>query len=406
MSRTNSTYQASPQNFFPFSYEETIGESAPDDFLYVKDNHLGNVLVVVSDRKLPVDINADNIVDYYTADVVSATDYYAFGSLMPGRSFNSTTHRYGFNGQEKDDEIKGSGNSLDFGARIYDSRIGRWLAVDPGVNKQAGWSPYKAFNDCPIVYADPDGEREYLRIVLIDADGKTTVLRKLVSYKVKTDGIRHTTWKGQSRYSENYYYDFEKVVTVTQNKDGSITTSERINFLRNKGVKESDFIWFGGAKRGETQTDVSDYIDSKLNTGAGIVFTTSNADGPGGGEESRKGSNLADGETENIDVLQDAIGGPGALGGGKYSAYLRRFTEAIDAVGDTKDIVEEASKLLGQISPNPSWGIEKQAGSATEPDKTKVVKGKDPVQCSYCVGGKHSGGSGDKGGADETNKQK
>jgi len=31
-------------------------------------------------------------------------------------------YRYGFNGHEKDDEIKGSGNSLNFGARILDPR--------------------------------------------------------------------------------------------------------------------------------------------------------------------------------------------------------------------------------------------------------------------------------------------
>ena len=40
-------------------------------------------------------------------------------------------YRYGFNGMEKDDNLKGTGNSYDFGARIYDSRLGRWLAVDP-----------------------------------------------------------------------------------------------------------------------------------------------------------------------------------------------------------------------------------------------------------------------------------
>jgi RHS repeat-associated protein len=40
-------------------------------------------------------------------------------------------YRFTFNGMEKDDEVKGVGNSLDFGARIYDSRLGRWLSVDP-----------------------------------------------------------------------------------------------------------------------------------------------------------------------------------------------------------------------------------------------------------------------------------
>ncbi len=44
-------------------------------------------------------------------------------------------YRFGFNGKENDNEVKGVGNSLDFGARIYDSRLGRWLIVDPLTKK-------------------------------------------------------------------------------------------------------------------------------------------------------------------------------------------------------------------------------------------------------------------------------
>src|SRR5690606_28578426 len=57
------------------------------------------------------------------AELLSIADYYPFGSLIPQRRYNPTEYRYGFNGMEKDDEIKGTGNSLDFGARIYDPRL-------------------------------------------------------------------------------------------------------------------------------------------------------------------------------------------------------------------------------------------------------------------------------------------
>ena len=49
---------------------------------------------------------------------------------VPKLDFWSNSYRYGFNGMEKDDEVKGSGNSYDFGARMYDSRLGRWLSID------------------------------------------------------------------------------------------------------------------------------------------------------------------------------------------------------------------------------------------------------------------------------------
>lgn len=77
---------------------------------------------------------------------------------MPGRNFvGANGYRYGFNGKEKDDEIKGNGNSYDFDARIYDPRIGRWLAVDPLAYKYPEHSPYNFALNNPIILVDPDG---------------------------------------------------------------------------------------------------------------------------------------------------------------------------------------------------------------------------------------------------------
>jgi len=152
-------------------------------------NHLGNVLSVVSDRKLGVDNNSDNIVDYYLADVVSATDYYSFGSPMPGRSFvSSTGYRYGFNGQEKDDEIKGSGNSLDFGERIYDPRLGRFLSVDKLTGSYPWWSPYAFAGNTPIQAIDLDGLEIYYAQSgqVIGTYGTSTEIRVLNNDQVAT----------------------------------------------------------------------------------------------------------------------------------------------------------------------------------------------------------------------------
>lgn len=78
---------------------------------------------------------------------------------MPGRSITPVNgYRYGFNGMEKDDEAKGAGNSYDFGARIYDPRIGKWMSIDPSVRKYPEWSPYNFAVDNPIRYIDPDGK--------------------------------------------------------------------------------------------------------------------------------------------------------------------------------------------------------------------------------------------------------
>jgi len=94
---------------------------------YEVSNHLGNVLAVFNDVKYPVDWGIT--VDYFEVALVSVSDYSPFGMQLDGRTQSSNSYRYGFNGMEKDDEVKGEGNSLDFGARIYDPRVGRWMST-------------------------------------------------------------------------------------------------------------------------------------------------------------------------------------------------------------------------------------------------------------------------------------
>lgn len=78
--------------------------------------------------------------------------------VMLNRAESSGDYRYGFNDMEMDDEIKGIGNSYDFGARMYDSRVGRFFSVDPLTSDFAHESPYAAFANNPIVFNDPTGE--------------------------------------------------------------------------------------------------------------------------------------------------------------------------------------------------------------------------------------------------------
>jgi RHS repeat-associated protein len=83
---------------------------------------------------------------------------YPFGMTMPGRSFNASKYRYGFNGKENDNDVKGEGNQQDYGERIYDTRLGKFLSVDPKASKFPWQSPYTAMDDNPINIIDPTGE--------------------------------------------------------------------------------------------------------------------------------------------------------------------------------------------------------------------------------------------------------
>ena len=91
---------------------------------YELTNHLGNVLATISDKKIGND--SSNVVNYYIAEVLSQNDYYPFGMLMPGRKYEvGNGYRYGFNGKENDNEVKGEGEQQDYGMRIYDPRVGK-----------------------------------------------------------------------------------------------------------------------------------------------------------------------------------------------------------------------------------------------------------------------------------------
>lgn len=116
---------------------------------YYLKNHLKSVLATVSDRK-----DADG-----NAVMLSATDYFAFGMVQPGRSFKSDDSRHGFGGHEMDNEIAGVGNSYSFGDYGYDPRLGRRKSIDPLSGKYPGWSPYVYTLDNPIQYVDLDGQQ-------------------------------------------------------------------------------------------------------------------------------------------------------------------------------------------------------------------------------------------------------
>ncbi len=151
---------------------ETTNGIASGDKRYELSNHLGNVLSVVSDRKIAA---LQNGVPSFTPDVLSYNDYYPFGMLLPNRSGSSDSYRYGFQGQEKDDEIKGEGNSINYKFRMHDPRVGRFFARDP-LSHEFPWNSPYAFSENRLI----DGyELEGLE-VQVDNNGKAN------SYKVQS----------------------------------------------------------------------------------------------------------------------------------------------------------------------------------------------------------------------------
>jgi len=135
-------------------------------------NHLGNVLVMISDVRIPVlvpegiELCDDQVhpacyrpIDYYLPQVLTANDYYPFGMIMPGRKFAEGEYRYGFNGQEKSTEIDPAGNSMMAEFWQYDARLGMRWNVDR--RSVSGFSPYATFRNNPIFFIDIKGDTTY-----------------------------------------------------------------------------------------------------------------------------------------------------------------------------------------------------------------------------------------------------
>lgn len=68
----------------------------------------------------------------------------------------TSSYWFGFNGQEKDDEVYGTGNAYTATFWEYDPRVGRRWNLDP--KTQISFSDYSCFGDNPIINVDPRGD--------------------------------------------------------------------------------------------------------------------------------------------------------------------------------------------------------------------------------------------------------
>jgi hypothetical protein len=152
------------------------------------------VLATVSDKKRAVQNGTTGIVSHFVAEVVTAQDYYIFGSQMVGRNYTapSSSYRYGFGGQERTPEVGGDGYTAEYWQ--YDSRLGRRLNVDPVIKSYE--SGYMAFAGNPIWFTDADG-RDTTRyydnegnLLMILGNGKAGYNRAMVVRDDKVKAIQ------------------------------------------------------------------------------------------------------------------------------------------------------------------------------------------------------------------------
>jgi len=97
------------------------------------------------------------------------------------------SYRFGFNGKEKTNEVYGEGNMYDYGFRIYDPRIARFLSVDPLSSQFPWYTPYQFAGNKPINSIDIDG-LEDIEVHDINNTQKTAILTIHYTDVVITEG--------------------------------------------------------------------------------------------------------------------------------------------------------------------------------------------------------------------------
>ena len=173
-------------------------------------------------------------VDSYEVQVASAADYYPFGWEMPGRKYNSQNYRYGFNGKEKDQDGEfGSITNYDYGFRIYNPAIGKFLSVDPLTSSYPQLTPYQFASNTPISGIDLDGLElitmhsadftEQFQELEIKLNNDKAVINQLEKFAKKYGKDHGGYFDEGSRQHAIEFYESQGHVIVEENPYGPLT---------------------------------------------------------------------------------------------------------------------------------------------------------------------------------------
>ena len=143
------------------------------------------------------------------------SDYYPFGSPMVGRGWeagNTGKYRFSFNGKEEDNEVTVDGGTIAFEARIYDSRICRFLSTDPLAAEYSYQSTYVFAHNCPITLIDFLGMGDPKDPPFKQAsasDGTSFTIPTAAKTEIINDRVRAFTLSNGDRYVNAFNKDGE-----------------------------------------------------------------------------------------------------------------------------------------------------------------------------------------------------
>jgi len=158
---------------------------------------------------------------------------------MGGREFSGDKYRFGFNGKEKEPQINGA-NEMDysFEFRVFNSRLGKFLSVDPRQTEYPWQSSFAYYGNCPVSLVDFLGLGDYYTKdgQKLGSDGKTVADKN--GKQVPDDKAYVTTKAAFDANTSKTITNWDKVLANKDTKELSVTNSS-LNQFANVVAQES-----------------------------------------------------------------------------------------------------------------------------------------------------------------------
>jgi RHS repeat-associated protein len=215
--------------------------------------------------------------------------------LLPNRHESSSDYRYGFQGQEMDDEIKGEGNSVNYKYRMHDPRIGRFFAVDPLAPEYPHYTPYSFSGNKVIHKVEYEGKED------VDFD-----------YKQDPDYSKITSVAKANQVLNQYLGAYVQLYQQGYYKEAAHLEQRIYTHLNASPIKPTTTFTISGGSvsfgaNGGTVSTGGMYIETKKGTGnyengeKVKVISLDAGFSAGGGPTGAGGNAILDGEIETTE---------------------------------------------------------------------------------------------------------